>query len=167
MVRELWKNDFCTTHRLFTRLRMKVMRPSIQRPLQGEILFLLGTVDFKKYKVRGIHINRLRLHHHLQSKPAMGGSGPSGRITRHEGDRHEHLFYHHGRPDLIGKLKKDRNDERKDRSRGYNKSTLVIMDEVSYTPIDKEKCNLFFRFIANRCTVVVLNNWPNPIFDGQ
>jgi DNA replication protein DnaC len=27
---------------------------------------------------------------------------------------------------------------------------LVIVDEVGYTPIDREQCNLFFRFIANR-----------------
>jgi len=52
--------------------------------------------------------------------------------------------------DLIGKLKKDRNTERKGKGRGYNKSSLVIVDEVGYTPIDREECNLFFRFIANR-----------------
>jgi hypothetical protein len=34
--------------------------------------------------------------------------------------------------------------------RGYNKSALVIVDEVGYTPIDREECNLFFRFIAAR-----------------
>ena len=50
--------------------------------------------------------------------------------------------------DLIGKLKKDHGAERK--GRGYNKSALVIVDEVGYTPIDREECNLFFRFIANR-----------------
>ncbi len=52
--------------------------------------------------------------------------------------------------DLIGKLKKDHHAERKGRGRGYNKSALVIVDEVGYTPIDREECNLFFRFIANR-----------------
>ena len=52
--------------------------------------------------------------------------------------------------DLIGKLKKDHDAERKGRGRGYNKSALVIVDEVGYTPIDREECNLFFRFIANR-----------------
>jgi len=52
--------------------------------------------------------------------------------------------------DLIGKLKKDYGAERKGRGRGYNKSALVIVDEVGYTPIDREECNLFFRFIANR-----------------
>ena len=50
--------------------------------------------------------------------------------------------------DLIGKLKKDHGAERKGRS--YNKSALVIVDEVGYTPIDREECNLFFRFIAAR-----------------
>jgi DNA replication protein DnaC len=52
--------------------------------------------------------------------------------------------------DLIGKLKKDHEAGRKGRARGYNKSALVIVDEVGYTPIDREECNLFFRFIANR-----------------
>jgi len=52
--------------------------------------------------------------------------------------------------DLIEKLKKDRVAERKGRGRGYNKSALVIVDEVGYTPIGREECNLFFRFIANR-----------------
>ena len=52
--------------------------------------------------------------------------------------------------ELIGKLKKDHGAERKGRGRGYNKSALVIVDEVGYTPIDRQECNLFFRFIANR-----------------
>ena len=52
--------------------------------------------------------------------------------------------------DLIGKLKKDRAAGGKGRARAYRKSALVIVDEVGYTPIDREECNLFFRFIANR-----------------
>jgi DNA replication protein DnaC len=36
------------------------------------------------------------------------------------------------------------------KGRSYYKSALVIVDEVGYTPIDREQCNLFFRFIANR-----------------
>ena len=52
--------------------------------------------------------------------------------------------------DLIGKLKKDCGAERKGRGRSYNKSALVIVDEVGYTPINREECNLFFRFIAHR-----------------
>ncbi len=52
--------------------------------------------------------------------------------------------------DLIGKLKKDHEAGRKGKARGYHKSALVIVDEVGYTPIDREECNLFFRFIANR-----------------
>lgn len=52
--------------------------------------------------------------------------------------------------DLIGKLKKDHAAQRKGRARAYHKSALVIVDEVGYTPIDREECNLFFRFIANR-----------------
>jgi DNA replication protein DnaC len=52
--------------------------------------------------------------------------------------------------DLIMKLKKDRDAGRPGRGRSYHKSALVIVDEVGYTPIDREECNLFFRFIANR-----------------
>jgi DNA replication protein DnaC len=52
--------------------------------------------------------------------------------------------------DLIGKSKKYPGAEHKGRGRGYNKSALVIVDEVGYTLIDREECNLFFRFIANR-----------------
>jgi len=52
--------------------------------------------------------------------------------------------------DLIGKLKKDHEAGRRGRGRSYHKSALVIVDEVGYTPIDREECNLFFRFIVNR-----------------
>jgi len=52
--------------------------------------------------------------------------------------------------DLIRKLKKDRDAHRPGRGRSYHKSALVVVDEVGYTTIDREECNLFFRFIANR-----------------
>lgn len=52
--------------------------------------------------------------------------------------------------DLMKKLKNDRQAERKGGGRSYYKSTLVIVDEVGYTPIDREECNLFFRFVAQR-----------------
>jgi DNA replication protein DnaC len=52
--------------------------------------------------------------------------------------------------DLIRKMKKDQEAGRRGRGRSYHKSALVIIDEVGYTPIDREECNLFFRFIANR-----------------
>jgi len=52
--------------------------------------------------------------------------------------------------ELIIKLRKDRDSERKGRGRGYHKSSLVIIDEVGYTPITRDDCNLFFRFIATR-----------------
>ena len=51
---------------------------------------------------------------------------------------------------LIRKLKKDRDARRPGRGRSYHKSALVVVDEVGYTTIDREECNLFFRFIANR-----------------
>ena len=52
--------------------------------------------------------------------------------------------------DLIKKLRKDHEAGRPGKGRSYNKSSLVIVDEVGYTPINREECNLFFRFIANR-----------------
>ena len=52
--------------------------------------------------------------------------------------------------DLIAKLKKDHEAGRPGKGRSYYKSSLVIVDEVGYTPINREECNLFFRFIANR-----------------
>jgi DNA replication protein DnaC len=53
-------------------------------------------------------------------------------------------------PDLIQKLKKDHEAGRPGKGRSYYKSSLVIVDEVGYTPINREECNLFFQFIANR-----------------
>lgn len=52
--------------------------------------------------------------------------------------------------DLIKKLKRDHEAGRPGKGRSYYKSSLVIVDEVGYTPISREECNLFFRFIAYR-----------------
>ena len=52
--------------------------------------------------------------------------------------------------DLIVKLRKDHEDGKPGKGRSYYKSALVVVDEVGYTPITREECNLFFRFIANR-----------------
>jgi DNA replication protein DnaC len=52
--------------------------------------------------------------------------------------------------DLIKKLSKDHLAGRPGKGRSYYKSSLVIVDEVGYTPISREECNLFFRFIAHR-----------------
>jgi DNA replication protein DnaC len=52
--------------------------------------------------------------------------------------------------DLIKKLRKDHEAGRPGNGRSYYKSSLVVVDEVGYTPISHEECNLFFRFVANR-----------------
>jgi DNA replication protein DnaC len=52
--------------------------------------------------------------------------------------------------DLIDKLKKDHDIGSKGRHRGHFKSALVIVDEVGYTPVSREECHLFFRFISHR-----------------
>jgi DNA replication protein DnaC len=51
---------------------------------------------------------------------------------------------------LIRKLKSDDEEGRPRRGRGFNKSALVVIDEVGYTPLDRHECNLFFRFIKAR-----------------
>ena len=74
---------------------------------------------------------------------------------------------------LIGKQKKDHDAELKGRGRSYNKSALVIVDEVGYTPIGREECNLFFRFIANRyekaSTIIIFDkafsDWTELFYD--
>jgi len=52
--------------------------------------------------------------------------------------------------DLVGKLKKDHESNRSHRGRSYYKSGLVVVDEVGYTPITREECNLFYHFISTR-----------------
>ncbi len=52
--------------------------------------------------------------------------------------------------DLVIKLSRDHEAGKPGRGRSYYKSSLVVVDEVGYTPITREECNLFFRFIANR-----------------
>ena len=52
--------------------------------------------------------------------------------------------------DLVKKLKKDYEAGRPGKGRSHHKSAMVIVDEVGYTPINREEGSLFFRFIANR-----------------
>jgi len=52
--------------------------------------------------------------------------------------------------DLISKLKMDKEASKNGKGRSYYKSTLVIVDEVGYTPIGRDECNLFYRFVAAR-----------------
>jgi DNA replication protein DnaC len=52
--------------------------------------------------------------------------------------------------DLIEKLKADHSAGKTGRSRSHYKSALVVVDEVGYTPIGREECHLFYRFVATR-----------------
>ena len=53
--------------------------------------------------------------------------------------------------DLIFKLKIDRDAGRIGRSRRpYCCSELIVVDEVGYTPIDRDECNLFYSFVSTR-----------------
>ena len=52
--------------------------------------------------------------------------------------------------DLIEKLKADHEANKTGRSRSHYKSSLVVVDEVGYTPVTREECHLFYRFVATR-----------------
>jgi DNA replication protein DnaC len=52
--------------------------------------------------------------------------------------------------DLIEKLKSDKAKGQNGRGRSYLKSALVIVDEVGYTPVNRDECHLFFQFISYR-----------------
>lgn len=52
--------------------------------------------------------------------------------------------------DLIEKLKQDDSAKKSGRARSHYKSALVVVDEVGYTPIGREECHLFYRFVATR-----------------
>lgn len=52
--------------------------------------------------------------------------------------------------DLIEKLRKDADVNGKSRGRGYNKSAVVVVDELGYMPIERKEAHLFFQFVSNR-----------------
>lgn len=53
--------------------------------------------------------------------------------------------------DLIRKLRDDRETGRIGKNRRpYQWANLVVVDEVGYTPIEREECNLFYQFVAMR-----------------
>lgn len=52
--------------------------------------------------------------------------------------------------DLIAKLKVDHEAGKTGRSRSHFKSSLVVVDEVGYTPVSREECHLFYHFVATR-----------------
>jgi DNA replication protein DnaC len=53
--------------------------------------------------------------------------------------------------ELIYKLKVDREAGRIGKSRRpYVWAGLVVVDEVGYTPIDRDECNLFYQFVSMR-----------------
>lgn len=52
--------------------------------------------------------------------------------------------------DLVCRLRMDRETGRMCKSRRCCKSSVVVVDEVGYTPIDRDECNLFYQFVAMR-----------------
>jgi len=65
-------------------------------------------------------------------------------------------------PDLIYKLRIERENGRLGRNRRRCQwSGLVVVDEVGYTPIDREECNLFYQFVAmryERASTIITSN---------
>ena len=52
--------------------------------------------------------------------------------------------------DLIMKLKIDRENGRASKGRSYLKSSIVVVDEVGYTPVNRDESHLFFQFVSYR-----------------
>lgn len=52
--------------------------------------------------------------------------------------------------DLIQKLGVDHDAGKSGRARIYHRAALVVVDEVGYTPVTREQCHLFYRFVAMR-----------------
>jgi DNA replication protein DnaC len=52
--------------------------------------------------------------------------------------------------DLIDKLKADHIAGKTGRLRSHYRASVVVVDEVGYTPITQDECNLFYRFVATR-----------------
>jgi len=52
--------------------------------------------------------------------------------------------------ELVYTLRIDRETGRLGRGRRCYKSNLVVVDEVGYTPLEREECNLFYQFVALR-----------------
>jgi DNA replication protein DnaC len=50
--------------------------------------------------------------------------------------------------ELIGRLKQ--NADSSSRGRGYDRSALVVVDEVGYMPISRQEAHLFFQFVCRR-----------------
>lgn len=59
-------------------------------------------------------------------------------------------IYYTTMADLIEKLRADHSAGRNGRTRCHLRSSLVVVDEVGYTPIGREECHLFYRFVAAR-----------------
>lgn len=59
-------------------------------------------------------------------------------------------IYYTTMADLIEKLKSDHLAGRSGRTRRHLSAALVVVDEVGYTPIGREECHLFYRFVAAR-----------------
>ena len=63
--------------------------------------------------------------------------------------------------DLIYKMRVDKEAGRIGRSRRCYKSSVVVVDEVGYTPVDREECNLFYQFVAMRyekASIIITSN---------
>jgi DNA replication protein DnaC len=63
--------------------------------------------------------------------------------------------------DLIEKLRADHLAGKSGKTRCHLRASLVVVDEVGYTPIGREECHLFYRFVAaryERASTVITSN---------
>lgn len=63
---------------------------------------------------------------------------------------HGYSIHFTGMSELIVKLEQDGLGGHRHRGRGYHRSTLVVVDEVGYTPVTLTQAHLFFRYVASR-----------------
>lgn len=61
-----------------------------------------------------------------------------------------HTIFYTTMADLVDKLKLDHLAGKSGRTRCHLRASLVVVDEVGYTPIGREECHLFYRFVASR-----------------
>jgi DNA replication protein DnaC len=59
-------------------------------------------------------------------------------------------IYYTTMAELIEKLNADHLAGKSGRGRCHLRASLVVVDEVGYTPIGREECHLFYRFVAQR-----------------
>lgn len=72
-----------------------------------------------------------------------------------------HSIYFTTMADLETKLKENESSGRNIKARSHSKASLVVVDEIGYTPNDRRECYLFFGFVSRRyekASLVITSN---------